>query len=528
MAWVPIDNVGKLGVIKDVADHSLPPEAWTTANNIRFDDNGAAKIEGHAVPTSLGTPSVTPHFCMPLATSSDVHWIYGSLSKLYGVNDDVHKDLTRASGGDYNTNVDSGWVGAVKSGIAILTNGVDEPQFWAGDFATPTKFASLTNWPASVTCRSIKAFKNFLVAVNVTKSGTHYPHMVKWSHPAVPGALPSSWDETDATKDAGEVDIAETDGFCVDSLPLGDINVIYKEDSCYAMQFIGGQNIFRFPAISRSAGIISENCATNTPGGHIVLTADDLILNNGRDIISIVDGVLRKELFDDIDLSLSQRCFVVTNPAKSEVWVCYPETDQSCCTKALIYNYKEKTFTFRELPQLAHAAIGKFVSTLTDETWDADSGVWDDDSEIWDARGLGDTFKLIGASPNGVGLLTQFDLTNQDNGANTTTTLERTGLALLGTDRQGQPKVDYDNIKFCRGVRPLLEGSASLSIHVATSMTRNETPVWHGPFTYDPSTDLEVNCQVAGRFFGVRFSSTGNQSWNLKGYELDLELMGGY
>ena len=39
--------------------------------------------------------------------------------------------------------------------------------------------------------------QNYLIALDLTKSGTRYPHMVKWSAAADPGTVPASWDETD-------------------------------------------------------------------------------------------------------------------------------------------------------------------------------------------------------------------------------------------------------------------------------------------------------------------------------------------
>ena len=59
---------------------------------------------------------------------------------------------------------------------------------------------------------------------------TTYPSRVFWSQPAEPDALPSTFDATDDTADAGWVDLADTAGDVVDCLPLGDVNIIYKED----------------------------------------------------------------------------------------------------------------------------------------------------------------------------------------------------------------------------------------------------------------------------------------------------------
>ena len=111
------------------------------------------------------------------------------------------------------------------------------------------------------------------IALNITKTATNYPHMVKWSDAAVPGAIPASWDETSVTGDAGELDIAETSDVIVDGLPLGDAFIIYKERSAYSMTFIGQPSVFRFQRLPNCDGMLARGCAAMTPLGHVVLTS---------------------------------------------------------------------------------------------------------------------------------------------------------------------------------------------------------------------------------------------------------------
>jgi hypothetical protein len=120
------------------------------------------------------------------------------------------------------------------------------------------KFANLTGWDATWRCKSLRPFKQYIVALDVTKAGTRYANMVKWSAAAVPGALPTSWDATDATKDAGEQDIAETTDVLIDQLQLGDINVLYKERSMYAMQYIGQPFVWRFYRLPGEVGMLAR------------------------------------------------------------------------------------------------------------------------------------------------------------------------------------------------------------------------------------------------------------------------------
>jgi hypothetical protein len=77
------------------------------------------------------------------------------------------------------------------------------------------------------------------------EGGTPYPFMVKWSNLAVPGALPSTWNEADATQDAGEFDLAEGQDPIVDGLGLKDSFIVYKESSTWALDYIGGAFVLK-------------------------------------------------------------------------------------------------------------------------------------------------------------------------------------------------------------------------------------------------------------------------------------------
>ncbi|KKL76808.1 hypothetical protein LCGC14_2041240, partial [marine sediment metagenome] len=244
MPRIPIHNIGVGGIIKDIPPHLLPPEMWSDGQNMRFRDGKVVKFTGHEA--VFDPPSIAPYWAIAAQTAAEQFWLYAGLAKIYTVEQDgTHTEITRASG-DYTGIAGDLWDGTVLAGIPVVTNGVDDPQSWS-PIAAATPLVDLPNWPANTTCKHIRAFKNFLVALHITESGTVKPHMVKWSHPADPGSVPSSWDDTDATKDAGEVELADSQaGIIQDALGLRDILLIYKDNSIWGMQHIGGQFIFRF------------------------------------------------------------------------------------------------------------------------------------------------------------------------------------------------------------------------------------------------------------------------------------------
>jgi len=204
-----VRNAGKYGVVQDLKPWELPPEAWSRGNNVRPVEGAMEKIMGVSS-SGLGTPIEKPMYLLAYRNAGTFFWIYASTGKISVTDGMTHKDITRTSGGDYSATLTTQWTGQVFGGIPILNNQSDDPQQWSGDFGTPTKFEALSNWPANTKCKALRGFKQFLIAMNVSKGATDYPRMVKWSTAASANAVPSSWDETDAANDAGEFEFYQS------------------------------------------------------------------------------------------------------------------------------------------------------------------------------------------------------------------------------------------------------------------------------------------------------------------------------
>src|SRR5882672_3565656 len=227
MPKLPLDGVGKIGIVMDVEPHELNPLGWSDGKNIRFRDGKI--IRGTAAQQVLGTPLGVPYWLKAIFTNTDAFWMYSSLTKMYVSDGATHAEITRTSGGDYTVNDRRLWNGGILTNIPIITNGNDVPQMWLAP-GLGTDLANLSNWPSGDRVNVIKPYKSFLVGATLTRGGVLYPNVIKWSHPAAPGAVPVSWDETDPTKLAGEVEIVDgVQGQIRDAFELRDILVIYKD-----------------------------------------------------------------------------------------------------------------------------------------------------------------------------------------------------------------------------------------------------------------------------------------------------------
>lgn len=497
------------GLVADQAPTEAPDGSWTRVENMRFAEGYAEKASGHV--EVFNDPSAAAYHVFNYRNGTGNYWIHSTLTATFSDDGTTKTDIT---GTAHTATADDRFVGTVLGGVYVQNNGKDEPEYWGGT----STLATLPGWNSDWRCKSIRAFKFYLIALNVTKAGTNFGSMVKWSHAAEPGNIPSSWDETDPTLDAGEFDLAETSDTIVDGLALGDTFVVYKDSSTYGLQFIGGNDIFRQFRIPGDHGMLARGCAAQTPLGHVVLTASDVVLHDGTAPRSIIDGVTRRWLFRRINSTYYTRSFVVHNPARQEVWICYPKQGVEACNEALIWNYKQNTFGVRELPNVTSGAWGKVDSSASD-TWNADADPWNLDDTTWNqvSVSLADQ-RLVTAST--ASRLYLMDQGGTFSGSDISQRLERSGLAFG----------DALQMKLVRKVRPRIDAPAGavISVQVGSAMKAEDAPIWQPAVNFRVGTDFEVNTFASGRYLAFRFTSTTASQWRMRSFDVDLVPMGAY
>lgn len=509
MSLVTVPSLGSLGVYYDQLAQELPDSALTDAVNVRMRNGSAERMRGEL--EVFGTPSATPYGMFLYAQGGARYVVHAGTASVYVNDGSTSTDITGTAptGG-----ADDRWTGGSIGGVLVLNNGVDAPMYWGGN--TASNLATLSNWPASTTCASMRPWKNYLFALDVTKSGTRYPHLVKWSSAAEPGALPGSWDETDPANDAGEFDLAETTDFIVDALPLGDSLIVYKEASAYAITYIGGQYVFSSRRLPADVGMLARGCAVSIPAGHVVLTPGDLVLTNGFEVRSIADSRTREWLFDTMDATNAGRSFLVSHTTYNEVWVCFPESGETTCTKALVWNWKDDTFTTRDLNNVTCGVNGVIPSTV-DNSIDGDTGAIDDDTTAIDyvEGGSNQAQFVIGTTAPDIRLV---DSGADFAGTDFTSRIERNHIAF------GKPA----NVKTVRAVYPRIEGASGQTVYIQFGYTMDvETPVtWETAITYTVGTSYKADTLVTGRFISYRIWSESGAAWRLKSIDFDVEIGG--
>ena len=525
MAIVPIENVGEVGIVKDINPWQLPPNVWSDGNNVRAEHGAIVKSPGYA--DVMATCPVAPYHIIQLKAGANAYWIIAGLAKIHVHNGTTWTDITRTSG-DYNATADEGWTSTVLGGILVMANGYDDPQFWAlsnGVPATSTKMADLTNWPADTECFSLRAFRSFLIALNVNDSSTTpdtpYSRMVKWSTEAATQTVPSSWNAASSTVDAGEYSLEDTKGKILDGLPLGDSFMIYKEDSIYLMSYVGTPFIFSFRQLSPSVGALAKNCVAEFDGGHFFLGNGEVYINDGQRIKSILPHKIRDYLFENLDGSNMDRSFVVADYGNTEMWACFPtpESASNQCNKAIVWNWTNQAFTIRDIPDLAHIGYGTTDDPNTFTTWAAAVPTWASATGSWAQTWSQSENVLVMASPTDTKLYRNAS-GNKEDTTDMTSFIERTGLSI---GAQGQN--DQSIVKRVKAIWPKMEvsGSNSVNVYLGTQMSTEEGVSWSTAVPFNPDSQSKVSIQKTGKLYGVKFESTGDFHWRLDGYELELE-----
>lgn len=529
MPWAKIRNLDQFGWAAISATQApagdsitFPPNAWTDMLNACFDYGAIRPTCGLGYSGSAVSPSFPPYGLI----AGERKLLILGLAKAQGYSAySTSYDVTRVAG-DYTGTIYDLWNGGVLNAVFYANNGVDKPQVWMPPYAA-TPMTDLPNWPATYRCKVMRHFKNYLMALDVTESGTRNARRVVWSHPADPGTVPSSWDITDPTKDAGDVTLAEGDDPVIDCLPLSaDVNVIYTNTAAYAQTLSGSGSIFNFARLVGIAGMASQQCAIDLGGKHFVLTNDDAVVHDGRSIASVAERKIRRYLADSFSTSVSMpRVHVAKNQAAKEVWCFFPGSGTTdMCYKIFVWNWESGHWGYKQIDfntlSISHAILHQRPPVSTPN-----------------ARPV-----LLAADPVGSKVYAASILGCADGSLVTTKTgtptvrFARANLTIASAAPDGTPLSDATIMKQIIGLRLIISDRSTNVFNVQVTIRyRNEedtaSSTWFDNWVVGTTKLLCPN--ITCRFFDIEFvvfasSYTGSTSsmWQFIGYDLEVVPLG--
>jgi len=382
------------------------------------------------------------------------------------------------------------------------------------------------NAPAFVTVytKSMRAFRSFLIALNIKRAGVSYPRVVKWSTEAGIQGVPSSWNETTSTVDAGEYELADSKGDILDGLQLRDTFMIYKEDATYSMSFVGTPFIFSFRQLSPTIGAIAKNCVAEFDGGHAIFGKGNFYINDGQRLKPILPQKLKEYVFTTIDGAQINKCFVAADYGRTEILFCFTAdgapTNQP--NKAIVWNYITNTFCIRDLPDVAHMGYGNVGNPTTATTWAATTTLWDTIEGPWTMSYDLQDKVLLFADPVNTKLYRDRS-GNQEGTTNMVSYVERTGLSM---DEQGRP--DQTSVKHITSIWPKMSTNSTnrVFVYLGTQMSTQDGVTWGDPVEFEPNSMSKVSVRGTGKLYAVKFQSSADMEWELDGYTIEVKNAG--
>lgn len=549
MANLPVRNLGGAGIVTDIHPYDLQPNAISAGVNVRFENGKISRAPVFRRVyefTDLGEEDgdftdITPAymFSIPPVSSGveDLIVVKNDYSQIVSVNGDTVTDVTH-TGAVSNDSLQP-FSSCFLGNVAYLNRRSFVPL--KKDQSDST-FEALPNWDSNDRASVIRPYKDYLIALNVSKSSTEYPTMVKWSNEAQYGAVPTSWDATDPTVNTGENILNEAKTAIVDGLSLGDNFVIYCENEVWLMRFTNSSDVFDFRKSFADVGIINANCVTEVDGVHYVFDTNDIYVHDGlTKPQSIAHGKTREFIFDGLIEDLSYLCFVTHNPQLTEVRFCYPSADRlvgfrdasTGCNRAAVYNYRRGTWTFEDLPNVTAATFATLTSGLTWEasdptTWTEMGGSWlgsteDDARHLLYASRLNTDAGLTASRILGQDLLTGGRLTKPiEDEALKEAFVERIGIDL---DEMNVALTSYKCIQAIYPQMSLSEG-ATVEFQLGANDDVGASPTWESRVSFDPATEIKVDGRPAGHYLAWRLYHSGSADFSLSGFDAKVTVRG--
>ncbi len=530
MALVPIEQLGGVGIIRDVPPYSIEPNAWSDGVNVRFTDKGVQNIEGYRQVMDK-CPIEVQHIVFYGITDDPDYWVAFGSGQIWCWCETHEPDDTNGR-----------WISTTLLGVQLIaTNGIDPILIWEldenGSVSASQKFieldldlsTSVSEHEHGITVGSegmvgpypqtINAFKSILIGMNYPKG----PTRVWWSSPNGHYST-STWDYYNKDQDAGDYELNDTRGAIIDGAPLGEAFIIYKEDSIYIASYVGRPFIFGFKTLSKDTGLLTKNALQAYPGGHIFMSRSDVHITNGQDVMSLLSDKMQGEIFNNINGDYYHNAFISADRANNEAYICWPSAFSEYCDKCVIWNWATGALSMRDVPDVSDIKEGVVRGELGIDSWDSYEPPTPKPT-TWHTIGVdrrwGSTAfeavhpelvftspvdKLIRRSGGGIHTI--------DGGA-MVAYVERTGMDL------GDP----GSVKKVNAIWPKITttGSEIVQISVCGQMSPDADIRWEGPYDFDPDKQSKISCRVTGKYFGWKVESEGFLKWQCHGVEFNVE-----
>lgn len=537
-----VRNLGQYGIISDIDPYDLPLEAFSSGVNVRFRNGRISRAPIFRDVATLTGDTTGPRYTFSANPNSGEDLIFvGYLDgSIYLVSSSSQANYSISS---YTpSSADDTWTSCHLANITYANRGDRAPWYYDGSIAG---FKTLTNWPSNTTCELLRACGGTLVALNITASGVNNPTQLYTSEQASAGSVPASWDFTNPATDATENILAEMEGPIVDAQNFGSSLVIYGYKEAWLMTPSTGEEVFDYAALPFAKGAINSNCSVQIDGNHYIFGPDDIWMHDGVSEQSIVFGKNRDYIFSSINMGMTNRCFVLHNPALKEIYFCYVSGDNlthfssanvNGCNRCFTYNYVAGTGTFDDLPSVFS---GTYANVNTGVTWANTASSWATIGGSWQSQAavFQRTTCFVGETVSAYSLTQQlyaFDLFGVGSTASFPVDTNATAGAFLerdGIDLDMIQDINLPDYKLFSSLYPLARIDANantdISISFGTSDYYGQAAVFDGPTqTYDGDTLYKLDFNMSGRYAAMTITYNDYTTFSISGFDFLVDETG--
>ena len=217
----------------------------------------------------------------------------------------------------------------------------------------------------------VQSFGDLLVAGDLTEVDStnnakiirRLSGVVRTSDVAVPGSVPNNWNPFAAgVSTADEFTLSETNVIQEMKSLQGNM-YIYSSDSIHVMRLTGNATApVSFAPNTDEYGCLTTGAVVEYDGKHFVVGANDIytFAGNPGNIQSLSGKRVTQYFYNNLNPIHERQLFTLQNHQEEEIWVCYPTLNSTGgeCDEALIWNYRDNTWTIRDLDAVAAGDVG--------------------------------------------------------------------------------------------------------------------------------------------------------------------------
>lgn len=573
----------------------LNPQLWDEAHNVTFRHGKTFKNRGFE--EGFGSAVTLPEIIVPLRDDSNRYywWAYAGKQrkldeatgkpteedKIYKViSSRVHDDVTPTGGVITPKGIwlPERWTGDSLNGTPYLCK--EKPYVWND---ANNRFEVMNKFPNFLSFKTMRTFRNFLVGLNFHTTddepdvegfsswspGTHQ-NALWWSHDIAGTSLQvgekekSLWCDSDPNRNSGWNYLGGTGGPIVDGKSMRDSFIIYRERSVWQMTFVGGINIFNFKELFDDAGVLSINCVEEVEGQHFVVGQSDVYVHNGVSKKSIVDGVVRRAIFENISADHVDRVFTSVDYANKEFSVNVPwhrpEGDPyaGSCNIAFVYNWEEQTWSRRDIPDLLCSTYtilsipdddSRWIAETEFQPWTSAQDTWLNTTSRYNAADWGSAMGSMRSIKYDSGFVNDW-VEEQDWAEDAiwdeTERSQDSYHIFTGIDeclyngedfeaiveKKWMTMGDYTDSTFVSKIFPFVRGTASTGIGAQVEVYMSGTnritddPSWKYIGLFDAAKMDKLSCRISGEFIHVKFVIPKSSRAEIRGYSLEWQKIG--